>query len=166
MKNLIKKILREETEEQVLKIPGLRYFGDISTPQDRFVTWNILLKFTNGRKFIILDDLDLRRTRITSLGNLQSVGGYLDLYNTLIKSLGNLQSVGGYLDLNRTPITSLGNLQSVGGHLYLSETPIKSLGNFQSVGGYLDLSKTPLSKKFTEEEIRQMVNIEGNIYLL
>ena len=125
MKNLIKKILREETEEQVLKIPGLRYFGDISTTKGRFEAWNEILKFTNGRKFIILGDFNLRETPITSLGNLQSVGGFLDLFGA--------------------SITSLGNLQSVGVNLFLRGTP--------------------LSKKFTEEEIRQMVNIGEDIYL-
>jgi hypothetical protein len=29
----------------------------------------------------------------------------------------------------------------------------------------LDLEGTPLSKKYTEEEIRQMVNVDGEIYL-
>ena len=165
MKGLIKKILREETEEQVLKIPGFKYFGDTSTPEGTFVAWNKILKFTNGRKFIILGDLDLRGTPITSIGNLQSVGGYLDLGRTPITSIGKLQSVGGDLDLLGTPIESLGNLQSVGGDLNLYETPITSLGDLQSVGGDLYLLGTSLSKKFTEEEIRQMVNIEGNIYL-
>ena len=76
---------------------------------------------------------------------LYSIEGNLDLSDTPIKSLGSLQSVGGYLDLGRTPIESLGDLQSVGGNLYLNDTPI--------------------SKKYSEEEIRQMVNVGGKIYL-
>ena len=76
---------------------------------------------------------------------LYSLIGYLDLYKTSIKSLGNLQSVGGYLDLRNTQIKSLGNLQSVGGDLYLNNTPI--------------------SKKYSIEEIRQMVEVGGSIYL-
>jgi hypothetical protein len=39
------------------------------------------------------------------------------------------------------------------------------LGNLQSVGGYLYLRKTPLSEKYTEEQIRQMVDVGGKIYL-
>ena len=73
-------------------------------------------------------------------------------------------SIGGNLDLENTPIESLGNLTSVGGSLDLIETPIKSLGNLQSVGGYLDLGGTPISEKYSREEIRQMVNVGGNIY--
>jgi hypothetical protein len=29
----------------------------------------------------------------------------------------------------------------------------------------LDLRKTPIQKKYTEEEIRQMVNVDGEIYM-
>jgi hypothetical protein len=110
--------------------------------------------------------LDLYNTPIESLGNLTSVGGSLYLLSSpLITSLENLISVGGDLDLNNTPIKSLGNLQSVGGSLFLRNTPIKSLGNLKSVGHNLVLVDTPLSKKYTEEEIRQMVDVKGDIYL-
>jgi hypothetical protein len=85
----------------------------------------------------------LNKTQIQSLGNLTSVGGDLNLRETQIESLGVLTSVGGYLNLNRTPIKSLGNLTSVGGDLY----------------------GTPISKKYTEEEIRQMVDGRGEIYM-
>jgi hypothetical protein len=59
----------------------------------------------------------------------------------------------------------LGNLQSVGGDLYLIGTLIESLGNLQSVGGNLVLQGTPISKMYSEKQIRQMVNVEGQIYL-
>jgi hypothetical protein len=65
--------------------------------------------------------------------------------------------------LENTSIKSLGNLTSVGGYLILENTPIKSLGNLQSVGGYLDLRKTPLSKMYSEEEIREMINVGGRV---
>ena len=145
MKDLIKKILREETEEKVLTIPGLKYFGDTETPDERLETWNKVLSYVGDRKF--------------------KIDGYLNLFETTIQSLGNLQSVGGDLDLYGTSIESLGNLQSVGGYLGLYKTPIQSLGNLQSVGGYLDLEDTPISKKYSEEEIRQMVNVEGDIFM-
>ena len=113
------RILKEEKEQKVLRIPSLKFFND---------DWDILQKF-------------LERN-----GNPQySIGGDLYLGDTLIKSLGNLQSVGGYL--------------------YLEGTPIKSLGNLQSVGRNLILWGTPLSKMYTEEEIRQMVNVGGDIYM-
>ena len=54
---------------------------------------------------------------------------------------------------------------SISGDLGLGGKPVKSLGNLQSVGGDLDLRGTPLSKMYNEKQIRQMVNVEGDIYL-
>ena len=73
--------------------------------------------------------------------------------------------VGRNLDLDGTPIKSLGNLESVGGYLNLYGTPIESLGNLKSVGGNLNLAGTPLAKKYSEQEIRAIVNVKGDIYL-
>jgi hypothetical protein len=133
------KILKEEEEQKVLHIPSLKFFND---------DWDLLQKF------------------LKSKGNPPyTIGGDLDLRRTPIESLGNLQSVGGYLNLEDSSIESLGNLTSVGGNLYLENTPVKSLGNLTSVGGDLVLYDTPLSEKYTEEEIRQMVYVDGDIYL-
>ena len=138
MKNIIRKILKEESDE----------WGWI---QDNSISGEELRQ-------LLLD------TGTTSIP-FDRVSGDLDLVGTKIQSLGNLQSVGGHLNLRRTPIKDLGNLQSVGGYLYLWGTPIKSLGNLQSVGGSLDLGGTPMSKKYSEQEIRQMVQVNGDIYL-
>ena len=51
------------------------------------------------------------------------------------------------------------------GGLFLWGTPITSLGNLQSVGGYLYLGGTPISKTHSEEQIRQSVQVGGDIYL-
>ena len=154
-----KRLIEAEEEQKVLKIPSLNFFKN---------DWFLLQKFLEKKgntPYSIGGDLDLRRTPIKSLGDLQSVGGDLNLYNTSLESLGNLQSVGGYLDLTGTEIKSLRNLQSVGGYLSLANTPIKSLGDLQSVGGNLDLIDTPLSKMYTREQIREMVNVAYEIYL-
>jgi hypothetical protein len=47
----------------------------------------------------------------------------------------------------------------------LRNSPIESLGNLQSVGGFFSLLGTPLSMMYTEEQIRQMVNVDDKIYL-
>jgi hypothetical protein len=134
-----KKILREEEEQEVLHIPSMKFFNN---------NWNLLQKF-----------LELK-------GNPPyTIGGDLNLNDLPIKSLGNLISVGGNLNLEYTPIKSLGNLTSVGGDLNLNDTPIESLGNLISVGDDLYLWDTPLSEKYTEEEIRQMVDVGGDIIL-
>jgi len=91
--------------------------------------------------------------------------GSLDLRGTPIQSLKNLKMVIDNLDLEGTPIQDLGNLEYVGGYFDLSRTLIQDLGNLRYVGGWLDLEGTPLSKKYSKEEIRQMVNVEDYIYL-
>ena len=151
--------------------------------------WNdlqLFLKHRGNPPYEITGDLDLGYSEIEDLGNLTSVGGNLDLYNcTNLTSLGNLTSVGGHLGLsysnvkslgnltsvggslglyNCTNLTALGNLTSVGGELDLSFCEIESLGNLTSVGGNLYLKHTPLSKKYTEEEIREMVKVGGKVY--
>jgi hypothetical protein len=168
----------DEEKQQVLKIPSMNFFNN---------DWFLLQKFLEKKGnplYSIKGDLDLVKRAFKtpgalqtvggdlvlagtpiSLGNLQSVGGTLDLRFSQIKSLGNLQSVGGNLELLGTRIESLGNLQSVGGHLDLRGTRIESLGNLQSVGGNFDLTDTTLSINYTEEEIRQMVDVGGNIYM-
>ena len=131
------RLLSEQEEEEILTIP-YAHFED----------WDMLQVFLERRKnppYKISGDLDLAGSSIESLGNLESVDGDLDLYISKIKSLGNLESVGGWLNLAGSSIKSLGNLESVGGNLYLY--------------------KTPMSKKYTEEEIRSMVNVGGDVYL-
>jgi hypothetical protein len=127
-----------EEEQKVLHIPDIKVFGN---------DWNNLQRF------------------LKSKGNpLYSIGGDLFLWKTPIKSLGNLTSVGGDVELRGTGIESFGNLTSVGGNLDLEGTMIESFENLTYVGGYLDLENTPISEKYSEKEIRQMVNIGGHIY--
>jgi hypothetical protein len=150
--------LLTEQEEQILRVPFAAFGND----------WDVLQRFLERRgnpPYEIMDDLDLYRCNIKSLGNLTSVGGNLDLGGSKIESLGNLTSVGGYLDLSGSKIESLGNLTSVGGDLYLRGSGIQSLGNLTSVGGGLILRNTPLSKKYTRKEIHSMVEVEGDVYL-
>ena len=158
-----KKILREEKEQKIFRVPGLEFFHE-----NPWEAWKILQKVLEVRgnpPYSIDGNLNLRGTPIESLGNLTSVGGSLGLRGTPIKSLKNLKSVGGDLYLHNTPIESLGNLTTVGGFLDLAFTPIESLKNLKSVGGDLNLFGTPLSKKYTEEQIRQMVDVGGEILL-
>jgi hypothetical protein len=89
-----------------------------------------------------------------------------DLLQKFLERNGNQPySIGGDLFLEGTSIESLGNLTSVGGYMDLSHTDIQSLGNLKSVGGNLFLRGTPLSKIYTKEQIRQMVNVGGEIFM-
>jgi hypothetical protein len=158
MKDLIKKILKEETEK-VLEIPGLHYFPDGVEGLKNFI------EKKNIKRWSLDDDLYLvwYEGDLTWLEGLVSISGSLGLQGTKIESLGNLQSVGGYLDLRGTQIESLGNLKSVGGNLTVRKTQIKSFGNLKSVVGDLWLNKF-LSEKYTNEEIKSMMDVDGIIY--
>jgi hypothetical protein len=134
-----RRLIEQEERLDVIHIPSLKYFND---------DWNFLQEY------------------LESEGNPPyTIDGDLKLSGSDIKNLGNLQSVDGYLDLYESNIESLGNLHSVGGDLNLYESNIESLGNLRSVGGYLYLRRTPLSRKYSEKEIREMVNVGGNIYM-
>ena len=178
-------LLKEmEDKPKVYNFPSLDVFGN----EEPIDNWNLMQKFLSKKgnpEYTVDGDLDLEDTTIESLGNLTAVGGDLDLRGTLIKSLGNVTSVGGSLYLIHSKIESLGNLTSVGYNLHLTHSKIESLGNLISVGGYLDLRNTsieslgnlisvggdlyledtPISEKYTEEEIRSQVKVEGKIYL-
>ena len=114
------RILKEEKEEKVLRIPSLKFFRN---------DWDLLQKFLKSKgdpPYSIGDDLFLEGTDIESLGNLQSVRGNLDLSHTDIESLGNLKSVVGNLYLRETPLSTMytkkeiRDMVSVGGKIYLS----------------------------------------------
>jgi len=109
-------------------------------------------RFCNG-------NLDLCRTGVTDLGQLQSVGGDLDLWRTGVKNLGQLQSVGGDLTLSYTGVKDLGQLQSVGEDLNLWRTGVTDLGQLRSVGGSLNLSYTGVL------DLGQLQSVGGNLNL-
>ena len=90
-----------------------------------------------------------------------NVEGYLDFYNTQISSLPDNLTVWGYLSLESTEITSLPDNLTVGGWLFLRDTYISSLPDNLKVGISLDLRNTPLAKKYSEEQIKQMIEEKG-----
>jgi hypothetical protein len=126
---------------------------------------------------------------LTSLGSLERVDGYLNLWNcenlaslgslervdrnlylnncNNLTSLGSLERVGGGLNLfNCKNLKSLGSLEYVSGYLDLYDCKnLTSLGNLEYVGGNLDLRYTPIAEKYSEEEIRKIVEVKGGIYL-
>jgi glutamine cyclotransferase len=131
--------------------------------------------------------LDLRRSKIEDLNNLERVDGSINLCEcNNLKSLGKLRKVGGFIDLDYTQITKmpdfivnvngylslinskiedLNNLERVDGTLFLNYTPnLKSLGKLKYVGMNLYLTNSSLLKTMTEEEIRKQVDIRGYIY--
>ena len=70
-------------------------------------------------------------------------------------------TVGYSLFLNNTEITSLPNNLTVGEDLVIFDTEITSLPNNLKVGKSLFLGYTPLSKKYTQEQIKNMIVEKG-----
>ena len=106
-------------------------------------------------------DLDLSGTPIEKLPDNLKVGGYLDLMDTPIKKLSDNLQVGSDLFLSNTPIKELPDNLNAGGNLFLVDTPIKEPPDNLKVDGNLFLPGTLLSKKYSEEEIRNMIEEKG-----
>ncbi|MGL6227571.1 MAG: hypothetical protein ACRC10_13210 [Thermoguttaceae bacterium] len=115
------------------------------------------LKSVSGSVYLPCQD------RLPTLGNLESVGGWLDLRFTAIAGLGNLKSVGGFLDLSFSKTTRLDNLESVGGNLDLSETPIADFGKLKSVGESLKLHYTKLGPRGNKGSLGNLETVGGDI---
>jgi len=129
-------------------------------------------------------DLDLNGTPITQLPAGLKVGGYLNLSSTQITQLPAGLKVGGYLNLSSTQITQLPADLKIEGSLYIYETPITQLPaglkvrgdlflhNTQiaklpadlEVGRDLYLERTPIAKKYTADQLKQMLpGVRGGI---
>ena len=113
-------------------------------------------------------DLDLRNSPIKFLPkNLTKVGGSLNLMYSQIEKLPDNLTVNGYLWLDYCKnLQSLPNGLKVIGELDLQDTNLTSLPSDLEVGGSLYLWDTPISRRYTEEQIRQMVpSVKGRIIL-
>jgi len=106
-------------------------------------------------------DLNLKNTKISSLPDNLKVEGSLYLYNTPISSLPDNLKVEGSLNLRNTKISSLPDNLKVGGYLDLEYTQISSLPENLKVGGDLYLIGTPLAEKYSEEQIKKMIEEKG-----
>ena len=169
MKQLIKKILREQ-EEEIIQAPPFAFFD---------YGWQDVLDWADDRLFRMNGNIDLSHSNITTLGGLVEVGGNLDLWECEnLQSLGELRSVNGVLDLRKTKIKSLDELRVVNGHLFLSEsnietlnkleivngllaldycTNLKSFGNLKEIDGMLWLNGTPIVQIMTYSEVKKQI---------
>ena len=132
MKDLIKKILKEETEE-VLELPDFDIF-----PDGERGLLNFLRKYGH-KKWSFNDDLDFfnRKILVTLFddpedlkyfNNLVEVYGNLDLYGVKnLKHLNSLIRVDGDLDIRNTSVTSLESLEYVGGALKINSDIFNSI---------------------------------------
>jgi hypothetical protein len=104
--------------------------------------------------------------KLLKIPSLKFFNNDWNVLQMFLESQGNPRySISGNLDLTLSDIESLGSLVRVEGDLDLSFSDIETLGNLNYVGGFLSLGYTPLSKKYTIEEIRNMVEVVGKVYL-
>ena len=176
MKELIKKILKEEIEKNDLIVP--RRLEDRSERYKRIAYKWIQDYIKNGSK----GDLNLNNSPIESLpSNLKTVGGDLDLSNSQIKILPEGLTVGGSLDLRKTLIKNLPSGLIITNSLDLDSTKILELPDDLTVGSILDIRNTeiseipdrlrigakliiyntPLCRKYTERQIKQIIEDKG-----
>ena len=135
-----------------------------------YVTGDLVLPvgdYKNSFNKLKVIEGDLRGTDVwnISLSELEYVNGDLGLNGSGIKELPKLKEVGGNLFLTLTDINSLPELEYVGSMLALRGTNIESLPMLEYVDSTLILSNTPLSKTTTEEELRNKIEVKGEIYL-
>ena len=102
--------------------------------EDLGIDENKLFKFVTK----INGNADFCGSKITNLGQLQSIGGYADFRHSNITDLGQLQSIGSNANFHGSKITDLGQLQSIGGDADFKDSKITNLGQLQSIGGNAD----------------------------
>ncbi len=164
MKNLIKKILKEEFQgEKLWEVKMNMFDGDDDLDKyENMIEIYELLKDKKGFTGIkVHGNLDLDSTKmINELKYIVEVTGNLYLSFSDIKSLGQLETVHGRLYLHDTDIKSLGKLRWVGKTLYLQSTiMLEDLGDLKYVGGNLRLENSSLS--IDNGDLRKKINIVG-----
>jgi len=116
-------------------------------------------------ELVISGNLNLERNKLTSLPNNLKVKGSLFLSKSSITSLPDNLEVGAGeftgLYLDRTKITFLPDNLKVNGSLFLDDSKISSIPNNLQVEGSLTFARTPLSDKYTEEQVRQIIEDKG-----
>ena len=106
--------------------------------------------------------MDLQETEITSLPIGFTVKNNLELGSSKINSLPKGLYVGGNLNLFYCrEIYSLPEGLYVVGDLSLTASNIESLPKGLYVGGWLFINGSLLAKKYTDEQIREMITSKG-----
>ena len=116
---------------------------------------------------IIRGEVDLTELYLTELLDLSAVevtGSFYCQHNNLTSLEGAPHTVGGHFDCQGNNLTSLeGAPHTVGGYFSCEENPLKSLkGIPKYIGGkfFIDIR---LKDNFTENYIRDLSNIQGNV---
>jgi len=100
---------------------------------------------------------DLQETSLKSLKNLESIGSNLYLGEN-VTSLGNLEYVGGIASLSNSKIETLNKLARVERGLFLSSSNVKDLGQLEYVGEELQIDNTKI------KDLRNLKYVGDGIY--
>jgi len=155
LKYIIKEIIKEDIDSPGIFVP--RNIEGRKEKKKQLDYKKIQDYIKNGSK----GDLELENSPITELPNNLQVGGSLYLSYSQITELPNNLNIGGFIKLSYTPIQKLPDNLKVVGSLWLHDSQITELPNNLEVGADLNLFDTPLSKKYSKQEIRDIIEKQG-----
>ena len=142
--------------KKLQSIDGAPFFLELTDNDPTYVTYSLARRFIPG-------SVTIRDKQITSLGNIEEIGGDLAFIGSSIKNLGNLRKVNGSFWIAQfhpfTNLETLGHLEIVGKDLYLKSSPVRDLSNLQKVGGTLNLRNTQI------ESLGKLTYIGDCLYL-
>lgn len=133
-------------------------------PDNLTVNGKLDLNYTKIKtlpKNLSVQMLEARYSKLTTLPEDIQVIRYLDFTNGAISSLPENFSTNCFLTLNNTNIKSLPNNLTVNNNVSLNGSLINSIPKKLQISGYLDLRNTPISKKYTKDEIRKLIEKNG-----
>ena len=152
-------------EKEVIK----RIFEFLEEKEEHNMPFKLKLIFNKPlteEELNVKGNLNLEKSKITSLPKGLKVGGTLNLFKLKIKSLPEGLKIRGYLDLRFTKVTSLPEGLEIGDSLFLGDTLITSLPKGLEVGRNLYIHDSPLIK-YSDKQLREMVEpgfIDGEIF--
>jgi hypothetical protein len=95
---------------------------------------------------------------------IKKVVGNLDASS--MEDFNDVEVIDGNLTVNSDKIKSLQNIKTINGKLWVYGNNFEDFGNLKTVKGDVTLTKnTPLLDMYTEDEIKGMINIGGNLQI-
>lgn len=135
-----------------------------SLPDNLTINGKLNLDYTEIKslpKNLTVQMLDAKYSELTTLPEDIQVIRYLDFTNGAISSLPENFSTSAFIRLAGTSIKSLPNNLTVNNDVSLNGSLINSIPKKLQITGYLDLRNTPISKKYTKDEIRKLIEKNG-----
>ena len=127
------------------------YYGQ---PSEDF-TWNHIGVDENRLLYSVKNinnDADFRESKISSLGNIEYIGGNIDLLGQELEDIEKLKYIDGSACFAHCKINSLKNLKSIKHNAWFKNAKIGDLGNLESIGFFAD---------FTNSKIENLGNLKS-----